>query len=168
MDYTHILQELQSASLFDLFRLRVAIEGQLDNPARIAEVRARLRPGMNVRYFDEVQNRLVPARVVELNRTRLVVDNLADGRRWSIRFCAVNLDGVDVDLRPGPTPQPLDRSLLSVGDRVGYRDRQNREAYGRILALNPRTATVLTNDGQQWRVAYALLFKVVESVVEDE
>ncbi len=168
MDYTHILQELQSASLFDLYRLRVAIDQQLDHPARVEAVRARLRPGTTIRYFDERENRLVEATVLELNRTRLLVENREDRKRWSILFCFVNLDDVPVDLSPGSTQKPLDRSLLRVGDRVGFRDRQNREQYGHVVSLNPKTAAVLTNSGHRWRVAYEFLFRVLDGTVEDD
>lgn len=168
MDYSQILHALQSASLFDLYRLRVAIEQQLDNPERVEQVRGRLQPGMTVDYFDEAQNRLVKADVVELNRTRLVVENHSDRKRWSIRFCSVNLDSVPVELHPLSAQQPLDRSLLQVGDLVGFRDRQNRERYGRIHDLNQKTATILTNRGERWRVAYVYLFKVLDTVIEVE
>jgi hypothetical protein len=50
-----------------------------------------------------------------------------------------------------------------VGDAVGFRDRQNRDRYGRVLALNQKTATVFTNDQQRWRVAYQFLFPVIDS-----
>lgn len=162
MDYSRILDELRSASLFDLYRLRVAIEGQLDRPDRIEQVRSRLRPGMRIRYFEEGTNREVEANVLELHRTRLLVENLADGERWSIRFCTVNLDRVDTDLRPTPEQGQLDRSRLKVGDRVGYRDRQNRDRYGVVEQLNPKTATVRTTDNEKWRVPYSLLFPVIE------
>ena len=39
MNYTNILQELEEASLFDLYRLSVAIEDELNNPQRIAKVK---------------------------------------------------------------------------------------------------------------------------------
>lgn len=166
MDYTQILHALQSATLFDLYRLRVAIEQQLDNPARIEQVRAQLRPGMTITYFDDAKNRPVKASVVELNRTRLVVENHEDGKQWSIRFCMVNLDDVSVELHPVSAQQPLDRSLLQVGDLVGFRDKQNREKYGRVHDLNQKTATIITNAGERWRVAYAFLFKVLDTVIE--
>jgi hypothetical protein len=51
MDYSRIIDELNSASLFDLFRLSVAIHQQLDEPQRIAEIRAQLRPGMEITLF---------------------------------------------------------------------------------------------------------------------
>ncbi len=167
MDYTQILNALRSASLFDLYRLRVAIEQQLDNPERVEHVRAQLRPGMIIHYFDDTANRLIKASVLELNRTRLVVENHEDKKQWSIRFCSVNLEGVAVDLHPVSARQPLDRSLLQVGDHVGFRDRQNREKYGRVHDLNQKTATVLTNSGERWRVAYAFLFKVLNPGGED-
>jgi hypothetical protein len=50
-----------------------------------------------------------------------------------------------------------------VGDAFGFRDRQNRDRYGRVLALNQKTATILTGDQQRWRVAYEFLFPVIDS-----
>jgi chorismate mutase len=75
MNYTFIIDELRAASLFDLFRLRAALTLQLEDPARIEQVRRSLRPGMKISYFDEAQNRLIEATVRELHRTRLLVEN---------------------------------------------------------------------------------------------
>lgn len=167
MDYTLITQELRAASLFDLFRLRAAITLQLEDPQRIDEVRIRLRPGMKISYFDEVQNRLTPATVIELHRTRLLVENQQDKERWSIPFAPVNVDGVETDIRASPVePHVLDRTRLKVGEAVGFRDRQNRDCYGVVVALNQKTATILTNGGQRWRVAYQFLFPVIDSADE--
>ena len=167
MDYTAIIDELRAASLFDLFRLRAALTMQLEDPGRIEQVRARLRPGMNVSYFDEVQNRLVEASIIELRRTRLLVENRQDKKRWSIPFGAVNIDGVETNIRAGVAePQGLNRSRLKVGDRVGFRNRQNQDRYGQVMALNPKTATILTIDQQRWRVAYQFLFPVIDNFEE--
>jgi transcription termination factor Rho len=164
MDYTFIIDELRAASLFDLFRLRAALSQQLEDPQRIDQVRRRLRPGMPISYFDEAQNRLIEATVIELRRTRLLVENRHDNQRWSIPFGAVNIDGVDTDIRAVATePQALDRSRLKVGDAVGFRDRQNQDKYGRVVALNQKTATIITQDNQKWRVAYQFLFPVIAS-----
>jgi len=167
MDYTAIIDELRAASLFDLFRLRAALTMQLEDPGRIEQVRARLRPGMNVSYFDEVQNRLVEASIIELRRTRLLVENRQDKKRWSIPFGAVNIDGVETNIRAAVAePQGLNRSRLKVGDRVGFRNRQNQDRYGQVMALNPKTATILTIDQQRWRVAYQFLFPVIDNFEE--
>ncbi len=164
MDYILIIEQLRVASLFDLFRLRAALTMQLEDPGRIEQVRARLRPGMPVSYFDEVQNRLVEASVIELRRTRLLVENRHDQMRWSIPFGAVNVEGVETDLRSAAEPQVLDRSRLKVGDAIGFRDRQNQDRYGQVVALNQKTATILTSDQQRWRVAYQFLFPVIDSL----
>lgn len=163
MDYSEFVHALRSASIFDLYRLRAAISQQLDNPDRIEDVRARLKPGMVVDYFDETENRLIKATVIELNRTRLVVANQEDGKRWSIKFCMVNLAGVPVDIHPASTQQPLDRSSLRVGDMIGFRDKQNREKFGRIHDLNQKTVSVVTTNGERWRVGYRFLFTVLEA-----
>lgn len=163
MDYTFIIDALRIASLFDLYRLRAALSRQLEDPRRIDQVRNRLRPGMLVSYFDEAQNRLIEATVLELRRTRLLVENRHDQKLWSIPFGAVNLDGAETDIRAGAEQQALDRGRLKVGDAVGFRDRQNLDKYGRVMALNQKTATILTSDKQKWRVAYQFLFPVIEN-----
>jgi 16S rRNA U1498 N3-methylase RsmE len=163
MDYTFIIDELSAASLFDLFRLRAAINLELEDPERITQVRRRLRPGMKIRYFDEAQNRLVEAVIRELRRTRLLVENFEDGKPWLIPFCAVNIDEVETELRTALGHNLLDRRRLKVGDQIGFRDRQNQDKYGQIIALNPKTATILTSDQQKWRVAYQFLFPVIDS-----
>ncbi len=163
MNYTSIIEGLRVASLFDLFRLRAALTMQLEDPGRIEQVRARLRPGMPITYFDEVQNRLVSASVIELRRTRLLIENQHDKERWSIPFGAVNIEEVETDLRTAAAPQGLERSRLKVGDAVGFRDRQNQDRYGQVLALNPKTVTILTRDQQRWRVAYQFLFPVIDN-----
>lgn len=61
MDYTQLLHELQQASLFDLFRLKVGINTMLDQPERITWIKQRLQPGMEITYFEERENRLIPA-----------------------------------------------------------------------------------------------------------
>ena len=127
MDYTAIIDELRAASLFELFRLHAALNLLLEDPQRIEQVRRRLRPGMKIRYFDEVQNRLVEAAIRELRRTRLLVENLEDEKLWLIPFCAVNIDEIETDLRTAPGYPALDRSSLKVGDHIGFRDRQNQD-----------------------------------------
>jgi hypothetical protein len=162
MDYTLIINELRAASLFDLFRLQAAIILQLDDPKRMDQVRRRLCPGMKISYFDKAQNRLVEATIREMRRTRLLVENLADRRAWLIPFCAVNLDAVPTDLRTEPGHKKLDRNSLKVGDQIGFRDRQSQDKYGQVIALNQKTATIITSDRQKWRVGYNLLFPVIE------
>ncbi len=161
MDYSKIIQELQQATLFDLYRLNIAIGQQMDNPQRIDEVKNRLKPGQTIRYFNSTENRLVEATVLKLKRTQLSVRNTHDQVRWSIPFYAVNLDHVDTDLVV-PAKMGLDKSQLKVGDIVVYPDRQNRDVHGQVIRLNPTTATIKTDSGAQWRVAYEWLSLVID------
>lgn len=69
MDYSEILHALQSASPFDLYRLRMGIDGMLDQPERMLPIKRQLRPGMTISYFSGRKNRLVDAVVEEVQRT---------------------------------------------------------------------------------------------------
>ena len=161
MDYSRIIEELKQASLFDLYRLRVAISHQLENPQRIQEIKRQLKLGQTITYFDGVENRLIEAKVIKLKRTRLLVENKHDKQRWDIPFYWVNLDSVDTDITLSST-MGLDKSQIKVGDKVGFRDRQNNDVYGEVVRLNRKTATILTDDHTKWRVGYGLLSPVIE------
>lgn len=161
MDYSKILEELKQASSFDLYRLSVAIDQQLENPQRIEEIRRNLKPGQTVSYFDRTENRLIKAEVIKLKRTRLLVENIHNKERWNIPFHWINLDGVDTDI-VSTSGIGLEKSQLKVGDKVGFRDKQNKDVYGEIIRLNQKTATIVTNTNAKWRVAYDYLYLVIE------
>ncbi|GAB0057048.1 hypothetical protein SIID45300_01369 [Candidatus Magnetaquicoccaceae bacterium FCR-1] len=162
MDYSSILQALQQASLFDLYRLRVGIDNMLDQPDRLQRVRQRMQPGMTITWFDGRQNRLTEAIVEEVQRTNVHVRDKEGGKKWRLPLYMVNLAGADTDIHAGSGAEKLDKNQLKVGDAVGYRDRQNREVYGTLVQLNPKTATVVTRTGERWRVSYGMLFKVMD------
>jgi hypothetical protein len=90
MDYSKIIENLKQASLFDLYRLSVAIDHQLENPQRIAEVKKHIKPGQTISYFDPTENRLIEAKVINLKRTQLLVENTHDQQRWTIPLYWVN------------------------------------------------------------------------------
>ncbi|MBF0161950.1 MAG: hypothetical protein HQL88_06655 [Magnetococcales bacterium] len=162
MDYSEILHALQNASPFDLYRLRVGIDGLLSQPERLAPIQRRLRPGMEISYFSGRDNRQVDAVVEEVHRVSVYVRDKADGKQWSIPLYTVNLGGVNTDIQPRRGETKLDKNQLRVGESVGFHDRAHRERYGTILQLNQKTASLLTQDGMRWRVAYSLLFKVMD------
>lgn len=161
MDYSKILKTLNEASLFDLYRLQVAINHQLEAPDRIKAIKRYLKPDQTITYFDSELNKLVEAIVIKVRRTRLLVENRHDGRRWSIPFYSVNLDNVDTDLHT--SGEGIAKAQLKVGERVGFRDRQDQELYGVVIRLNPKTATLMVDNGVKWRVAYKLLFPIIDS-----
>jgi hypothetical protein len=163
MNYTAILEALNQASLFELYRLNAAIRNQLDDPKRIAAVKRALRVGQTLSWFDDQQNRLVDARLLEMKRSRALVENLGDGKRWTIPFYLINLDGHDVEIA-AKQHRKLDRNSLQVGDRVAFKDRRGQELFGQVLKLNPKSAAVQVGT-VRWRVGYGLLSPVIDGDV---
>lgn len=165
MNYTNILSSLNQASAFDLFRLRAAIDRVLDQPGWITAVQARLRVGQAVDYFDPQANRSFKGQLLEMRRKQAVILDLETQKRWLISYAAINLDGADVEIREQPK-QGLSRQSVAIGDVVGFVDRDQQQCSGKILRLNDKTVTLQVGH-QQWRVAYALLHRVVESSASD-
>ena len=161
MNYSDILAQLKSASAFDLYRLRAAIDRTLDEPNWMVAVQARLRIGQTIEYFDPQANASHTGQVLEMRRKQAVILDKATARRWLISYAAINLDGADVEIRERPQ-QGLGRNEVAIGDLVGFVGRDHKERSGRIIRLNDKTVT-LDCEQQQWRVAYALLHRVVES-----
>lgn len=160
MNFTAILEVLGQASLFQLYRLNVAIGNQLDDPTRIAAVKRALRVGQTLRWFDSTENRLVEAKLLRMNRTRAEVQNVGDGKRWTIQFYLIDLEGQDVTIAARKR-KALDRNSLRVGDRVGFKDRDGQERFGLVVKLNPKSASVQV-DTMRWRVSYGLLVPVID------
>lgn len=161
MNFSDILAALNKASAFELYRLRTAIDRVLDQPGWMDAVRSRLRVGQNIDYFDPQANRTHSGQVIELRRKQAVILNFATGKRWLVSYAAINLDGIDVDIRER-SKQGLGRNEVAIGDVVGFVDRYHHQRSGRIVRLNDKTVTLMCGQ-QQWRVAYALLHRVVDS-----
>jgi hypothetical protein len=161
MDYSKIIEELNKASSFDLYRLRVAITQQLENPDRLSEIKRCLKPGKKISYFDETENRLIEAHVLKIMRTRLLIQNIFDQEKWEIPLYYVNLDEVNTNII-SPSKEGLDKSQLRVGDMVGFQDKQNNDVNGKIIRLNQKTATIITTTNTKWRVAYKYLHLIYD------
>ena len=161
MDFSDVLEALQQASGFDLYRLRAAIDRTLAQPRWIVAAATQLRIGQTVQYFSDADNALRAATVLELRRKRVLVLDQQSARRWLIDYAAINLEGVDVTIREQPA-RGLGRHEVAVGDSVGFQDREGRQRGGQIVRLNDKTVT-LRCDGQNWRVGYGLLHRLIDS-----
>lgn len=166
MDYGQVLEALNRASLFELYRLSVAIGNQLTDPSRLAAVKRALHAGQQIEWFVAEENRLVRGKILELRRTRALVQQAEDGSRWTIPFHLINLDGHETEIAPQPA-RPLDRNRIKVGDGVAFKDRSGQEHFGEVVKLNPKTAAVLVGR-TRWRVAYALLSAVIDGERGDD
>lgn len=161
IDYSKILNELKEATLFDIYRLVTALERELENPNRINKVRKKLTPGQKITYFDRKENKLIEAVVIELKRTRLLVEHIIDNTRWDIPFHWVNMYNVNTDIYDTTTKKGLHKNEIKIGDIVSFKNQQNQEIVGKVLRLNTKTVTIKT-DNMHWRVAYSLLSPVID------
>ncbi len=159
MDFNLILTELQQASTFDLFRLQAAIGRLLDDPERLIAVKLALRPGMETTYFDEQRNRLVPARILKIRKTRAVIQDLETGKGWTIPLYMINIENQSTDIET--KQQSVDRLSLTVGATVGFTDKDGVELFGTIIKLNPKRAKIQT-ENEIWAVPYSMLFTVID------
>ncbi len=160
MEYSKVLDELNNASLFELYRLSAAIWLQLEDPKRLKSIKNRLRVGQDISYFNASENRLISAQVIQLKRTRVLVKNKHNGKLWDIPFYQVNIDGTDTDIG-GRGKHKLDRSMVKVGDSVCFQDRNGVELFGEVIKLNPKTARVQVGK-TKWRVAYGYLSPILD------
>ncbi len=164
MNFSEIIKTLNSASAFDLYRMRAAIDRVLDEPRWLQSVQGRLRVGQEVEYFDPQSNALKRGRVLEMRRKQAVVLDLDDPKRWLISYAAINLDGADVQIRENKA-QGLGRNEVAIGDVVGFLDRDQQQRIGKIIRLNDKTVSLQIGDAQ-WRVAYAYLHRVVDAEID--
>ncbi|MEE8286001.1 MAG: hypothetical protein V3R72_04850, partial [Gammaproteobacteria bacterium] len=104
-------------------------------------------------------NRLIPARLLEVRKTRAVVQDLQSERRWTIPLFMINLQGADTDI--APRSDSVDRLSLRIGDTVGLTARDGEELFGTVMKLNPKRAKIQTTKGV-WAMPYAMLFTVLD------
>jgi len=159
MDFSHIVQELEKASSFDLFRLSSAIDMMLEEPLRMARIKQQLIVGREVEYFDPKTNQLFNAVIVDVRRTRVIVKHVDDGSRWGLPFYYINLNHVDTTIESN-VATGLTRNEIHIGEQLGF-SHEGADVYGTVLRLNPKTVSIST-PGTKWRIPYALLFKVID------
>lgn len=161
MDYAALLEALQAASGFELFRLRAAIDRALCDLERIAAIRRCVRRGQRVDYFDPRANRLHQGLVLEMRNTTLVVLDVERAAKLLIDYTALNLDGADIVIRER-SAQGISRQEIAVGDAIGFHDREGRQRHGTVMRLNNKTVTI-DCDGHPWRVSYTLLHRMIDA-----
>lgn len=166
MDYTELLNQLRQASLFDLYRLSTAIDRELENPQQISAIKQKLRLGMELNYFDRVQNRSIKARLVALRQKQAVIFDLEQKKDFLIPYYMLNVDRIDTTIHE--KTNTLTANNLKVGDRVGFNS-EGRDFVGIVHRLNHKTATVYTtNTGQKWRVSYSYLHRIHDAEIVRE
>lgn len=160
MNFKEIITTLQSASAYELYRLRAAINNEIENPDRIKKMRQRFAVGDNVAYFDEESNRLIEALVLEKNPKKVRVKNHYDQGIWNIPYYMLNLEKQESDISANYR-EKLSKNHFKVGDLVGF-NHDGKEYTGTITKLNHKTVSLMTIENKGWLVGYSFLFKIFE------
>ena len=92
MNFDLMVSQLDQATAFDLYRLQAAVARLMEDPRRLDAIKRCLHPGMEASYFDARENRLFPVRILEIRRTRVVVEVLPGGERWAVPLFAINVE----------------------------------------------------------------------------
>ena len=164
MDYSMILNELNSASLFELYRLNASIRQQLQDTKKIFLIKNILEVGQLIKYFEASENRLVDAEIIELKRTKVLVKNKHDGELWNIPYYFINIDNSNIDIHT-ESKQKISRNNLKVGDKVCFKDKKGNEIFGEVTKLNQKTSGILVGN-VKWRVAYSLLSPIIDGELD--
>jgi hypothetical protein len=166
MNIQAIFQELQTASDFELFRLKAAIEKLLEDPERINTLRKKMVVGMQLDYFNEVENRSIACELIEIKRTRATVREIETGQRWTIPFHYLNLDHITTKLVVN-NKRGMSKAELHIGLTVGFVNSQNNQDYiGQVVKLNPKRAVLLVSN-EKWQVPYQMLFPIIHSELDN-
>jgi hypothetical protein len=168
INYSEILHTLEKTSLFDIYRLSIALNALLEKPNKLLKIKQQLRVGMSISYFSSRSNKLVEAVISEIRQSTVYASDKSTGKQWSIPLYAINLANVNTDIYTQSPRSKLDRNQLHVGETVGFLGDNAQETYGVITQLNPKTASIITREGTRWRVSYSHLFKIMDAAPSQE
>jgi hypothetical protein len=161
MDWHNLMSTLANqASDLELLQLQTAVEHLLMQPARMIAIRQQLHIGQTVQYLDVRDNRMHPAKVIEFKPDQLMVHASHDGKYKWIRYASIGLDpSVKVPQQPKEIlPRKED---FAADDTVSFEGRDLIRKFGKISRINQKTASIVCEDGHEWRVSFALLQRVM-------
>lgn len=159
VQYDQLVAFLKQASLFEIYRLSVALQIELENPLRISALLKKFKEGDVVEYFDASTQTFIAGRVLQKALKNVVVQRLDDGRQWKIPYHMLKIDSREFVFEK--KERGFNRNALKVGDFVGF-SREGEEIIGRVERLNQKTVSIITASNHRWRVSYQLLYPIIE------
>lgn len=165
MDYNQLLNQLNQAGLFELYRLKTAIDYELDNPERLTAFKQKLRLGMTLSYFEPKENRLIEGKLLEMRPKKAVILDYERNSRLALPYYMLNVEGGETAIHQ--KGKQLTANELKVGDIVGF-NKDGRDIAGVIKRLNSKTVTLAASDGNGWRVPYAYLYRIHDAELVKE
>lgn len=155
--YEEFLKLCNNASTFELYKLSHIIDRELTNPIRTYAIKRVLTIGNEVSFFNRETNDLEKSKVLSLKQK--YVELLTDNYVIQVPYYTINID----NLEGLSTSEKLDRHSISVGQEVGFKDKDGNPVYAEVIRLNDKTVSLVDTIGRKWRVGYSLLFKVLPS-----
>jgi hypothetical protein len=83
-----------------------------------------------------------------------------DGKYKWIRYAALGLDP-SVKVAQQPKEVPPRREAFALGETVSFEGRDLIPKFGKSSRINQKTASIVCEDGHEWRVSFALLQRVM-------
>lgn len=161
VNYDDWLAFLKKASLYEIYRLSLALEIEQRDPKRVLQVAQKINIKDTIEYFDPKTRQLVTGIVVEKTRTSVLVCHLAESAVSQVPYYMINIDSRSFFTET--KNKNMTRHDVAIGMRVGFvNSRTGTTVSGVIERINPKTVSLRTPDNQVWRVSYALLFPVIE------
>lgn len=158
IDLEAIGNSLSTASIYDLYRLKVLISHEIENSARMEQIKHSIQIGQTIEYFNGRLNNLITAAVIEKRSKCVLIRNLTDGKQWTTPYYAINIGGNPFIK---PNLNTLNKSNVSIGDIVGFLHNGSK-IVGSVKKTNPKTVTLVTNQNETWHVYYSNLFPVMD------
>lgn len=161
MDWHNLMSTLATQACdLELLQLQTAVEHLLSQPARMIAIRQQLHVGQTVQYLDVRDNRMHAAKVIEFKPDQLMVHASHDGKYKWIRYAAIGLDPTVKVTQQHKVILPR-REDFALGDTVSFEGRDLIRKFGKISRINRKTASIVCEDGHEWRVSFALLQRVM-------
>lgn len=171
MDFTEIAEELESASLFEIYRLSCLINSMLDNPQKTNALLKNLNIGQEIQYFDEDKNCLIDCILLEKKKKKVRLKEKISGKIWTMPVYFLNLEKIDVSVNTGrKNEHNYDRNSFQVGEEVWFHNKSKGvDMYGNIIKLNPKRALIQIKDmDERWFVYYSNIHKLIEGEVSTD
>lgn len=161
-----LLDVLNQASSLELFSLSTVIDKLLADPRRIIAIRQPLLLGQTVRFYNPQTGDLQDGRIRVMADRQVTIEQQNTRVVWKLPYAAIEPSLVRSGPKVGPSTSTKvtapTRADFRRGDQVSFEDRYLQAHIGRIVRVNPRTATVV-GDGQCWRVPFRLLRAVLDA-----
>ena len=161
VEYDQLVAFLKQASAFEIYRMSVAIQNELENPQRLLKVNHKIKEGDLVDYYDAKTNTFIQAIIIQKALKNVVVQHVDDGRRWQIPLYWLKVDSREFVFERAA--RGLNKNAVKVGDVVGfYHQKHGEDITGRVERLNPKTVSLITPEEKRWRVPYQILYPVID------